>query len=115
MSRKMKKPATTVSATASSGVRYRTRRLICGRASILSDMGDTSLVARHMLVHAVQAAHQQADLVERGLRRSQRPGQHADVDHGEAVGEREQLVEVLRDHEDGSTRARQLEQGFVDG
>jgi hypothetical protein len=63
----MKNPATTVSATASSGVRYRSRRLICGRASILSDMGDTSVVPRRVLVHAMQATHQQADLVERRL------------------------------------------------
>src|SRR5918994_3970152 len=101
MNRKMKNPASTGSATARTGVTYRSRRSISGRASILSDMGDPSLVLRHVLFHPVQAAHEQADLVERGLGGRERTGQHADVDDREAVGEREQLVEILRDHEDG--------------
>ena len=44
---------------------------------------------------AVDAAHQQADLVDRDLADLHRRRQAADVDDGERVAEREQLVEVL--------------------
>ena len=67
-----------------------------------------------MLVHAVQAAHQEADLLERGVGGRERAGQHADVDHRQAVGERQQLVQVLRDHQHRGAGAGEVEQRLMD-
>ena len=43
-----------------------------------------------------------------------RVGQHADIDHGEPVGEHQQLVQILRDHQDGGAVGGQRDQGLMD-
>ena len=75
-------------------------------------MGEASVLG---LGHAVGAAHQEADLLDRGGAGGQRVGEHADIDDGKPVGEHEQLVQILGDHQHGGTVGGQRDQRLVNG
>src|SRR4051812_17844710 len=62
----------------------------------------------------VQAAHHQPDLLDRGLRGRDGGREAAGVDDRDAVAEREQLVQVLGNDEDGRPAGGEVEQCLVD-
>ena len=70
---------------------------------------------RRSLLQPVQTAHEQSDLIDRGFRRRHRRRQGAEVDHREAIGNDQQFVQILRDHDNGGAALGQSEQGLMDG
>src|SRR3546814_4950960 len=102
MARKSRKPASTVSATASSGVAESSPRGISRRASILraASLGNINralpfrLGGHRLRRKAVRPAHEQADLLHRGVARDHSPGEHADVRSEEHTSELQSLMRI---------------------
>src|SRR5471032_3370026 len=60
------------------------------------------------------AAHQEADLLRRDLVDRPRIGERSQIDDGNAVAEREDLVEILRDDQYRRARFGEIDQRLID-
>src|SRR6218665_1126639 len=89
-------PTSMVAITDRIGVSTTIRRLGSGRFSSLMRIGQLRTCGA-----AVDAAHEEADLVDVGLRHLHRLAQASSVDHRQRIAERQQLIEVLADDHDG--------------
>src|SRR5436190_12378522 len=102
MARNMKPPVTSVSATAISGEMTVINWECSERFSSNSRMA-------HSFLLLVGAGHQQADLLQREFARRMGIRQLAARDDGNAVGDLENLVEILADHQYGGALPRQID------
>src|SRR5215467_10543721 len=102
-----------VSALAISGDVTATRTERSARRSSVSRM--TSLRSRERVVVWPRAAHQQADIFAVGVRCFHRRRQTSMEQHGNAVCDLDQFIEVLADDEDGSAAGSKIDQGLADG
>src|SRR5436305_2100089 len=91
-------PISIVSSTAATGVATTINRLGSGRFSSLNRMLRPGLCCRIRI--AVDAAHQQADLIDVGLRHLDGAAQPSAIDHRQGIAKRQQFVEILADHHD---------------
>ena len=58
-------------------------------------------------------AHEQADFLDRDSRRIDSRGQHAHIEHGEAIADRQQLVEILGDDDNRRPGGGEVDQRLM--